>query len=413
MNWLERFIRWLTGDLSAEGEVPESAAPAPMPAPVPKPTPPTEEPESAPTREIPGGPAPARETDPVNDAEAYGVSVERITPPPGTTYWRVRRVHHLTPQENGGRHHIYLDALDEAGQRLYNSRSKIAWEGGEFTVTIDKPTNEPGANYPMYKWQKCTVAMLGAPSDAVHGLSSSHPDEPNPDGSSSGNTLFHHSFLVEFQRAVAQAETPAPEPDPAQGIIEGKVQGGEGLLLQLLKDGAVLAQGQLGRGGAFRLRSLDRGLYEVRILREAGGALVVASGPVRVESSTPVAVNLTVPGVTPPVPGPIPVPVPAPLPAPTPPPPSPGEDDPLFARYVLFGPADHPHTRVHLLLLADKLAAQAVAFGFRAEDAAQAAHVIIIGGEESVSAQVAADLVAAGATVRRVAGSPSAIRRAL
>ncbi len=395
MNWLERFIRWLTGDLPAPTPSTEAAIPDPAPNPAP-------DPDAAPTRELPGGPAPTRETADTNDPAAYGVTTERVDAPPGTTYWRVRRVHHLGPQENGGRHHIYLDAVDEAGQRVYNSQAKITWEGGEFTVTVDKPTSEPGANYPMYKWQTCTVVMLGAPSDAVHGLSASHPDEPNPDGSSSGNTLFHHSFLVEFERAVAEGTAPEPSPTPSplpiQGMIQGTVDGGGGMMLQLLREGTVLAQGKLGRGGAFRLRSLDPGSYEIQVRQEVDSPVLVASGPVTVDSPEPVTVNLAVPSESPPAPMP---------------PPQPEDDGTIFTHYVLFGSADRPQTRVHLLLLAEKLAAQAIPFGFLPEEAVLAEQITIIGGPEDVSPQTAANLVAAGSTVRRVTGSGITIYNAL
>ncbi len=385
MSWLERLIRWLTGD-QPQKDLPE--------------------PETAPTREMPN--APARDVDPANDAGAYGVAITRLNPAPGATFWRVKRVHHLTPDENRGNHHIYLDALDEAGQRLYGSQAKVTWEGGDFVVTVDKPANEAGANYPMYKWQKCAVEMVGAPSDTVHGLSSSHPDEPNPDGSQSGNTLFHHSFLVEFQRTRSQDDLPAPAPVPASGTIQGRVSGGEGLILQLHRAGELLAQGKLGKGGAFRLRSLDPGVYTLHILGEGDPAPVVTSAPITVAGADPVQIDLTVPGSEPvPVPAPAPVPVPVPVPVPAPAP------DHLFDRYVLFGPTDQPATRVHLLLLTEKLAAQSIPFGFRPDEAAHAAHVTIIGGQDGVSAQVAADLVAQGVTVRRVAGDAAAIRGAV
>ncbi len=55
------------------------------------------------------------------------------------------------------------------------------------------------------------------PSDKVRGISSGHPDEPYPDGTQSGNTLFHHSFLVIFQEVTApQAVT--------TGTIQGRVE---------------------------------------------------------------------------------------------------------------------------------------------------------------------------------------------
>ncbi|MBK7204336.1 hypothetical protein [Candidatus Amarolinea dominans] len=38
--------------------------------------------------------------EPVNDAAAYGVGIEETQPENGSLYWRVHRVHHLTPEEN-------------------------------------------------------------------------------------------------------------------------------------------------------------------------------------------------------------------------------------------------------------------------------------------------------------------------
>lgn len=186
----------------------------------------------------------------------------------------------------------------------------------------------------------------------------------------------------------------SPPPLPTQGVIQGRVNGGEGMILQLHRDGTLLAQGKLGRGGTFRLRSLEPGIYTIHILREGEEMPRVTSGPVTVTGADPVQVNLSMPGAEP---------APAPEPG----------FGRLFHGYVLFGPPSHEATRIHLLLLTDKLAAQAIPFGFRAEEAAHAAQVTIIGGEEGVSAQAAAGLVAQGVTVRRVAGDAGAIRGAV
>ena len=40
---------------------------------------------------------------PVNDAAAYGVSIEEAKPTSGQLYWKVQRVHHLTADENNFR----------------------------------------------------------------------------------------------------------------------------------------------------------------------------------------------------------------------------------------------------------------------------------------------------------------------
>ncbi|MEZ4638330.1 MAG: hypothetical protein R2856_25805 [Caldilineaceae bacterium] len=129
-----------------------------------------------------------------NNAGAYDVTIEEANVTPGADYWRVTRVYHLAPQENNGRHHIFLEGLSPEGVRIRTSQALITWDGGEQKVTLDKPESEPGANFPMWKWQVCSVKMLGLPSDSVHGLRTNHPDEPNPSGGGAGNTLFHHSF---------------------------------------------------------------------------------------------------------------------------------------------------------------------------------------------------------------------------
>jgi hypothetical protein len=151
--------------------------------------------------------------EPINDAAAYGVTIVPADVPEGATYWRAVRVHHLTPEENQGRHHIFLDALDEAGSRVFGAQARVTWPGGEQILTVDKPLGEPGTNFPMWKWQICAVEMLGLPSDRVENLHTGHPDEPP----GQGNTLFHHSFEVVFQRAVSSAVQPPP---PGDKLIE-------------------------------------------------------------------------------------------------------------------------------------------------------------------------------------------------
>ena len=114
-------------------------------------------------------------SDPINDATAYDVRIVETEIAPGETYWKVIRVHHLTPQENNGKHHIFVDVIDEAGNRIYNSRVRIAWAGDSDIIIVDKPLDEPGANYPMWKWQICSAEVVGAPSDRVENLSSGSP----------------------------------------------------------------------------------------------------------------------------------------------------------------------------------------------------------------------------------------------
>ena len=238
---------------------------------------------------------------PLNDAEAYGVRVEPVKVAPDQWYWRVVKVHHLAPEENGGNHHIYLDVLDPAlpdatnalGGRVSGARLKVTWEGGESIVKVDKPLNEPGANYPVWKSQDCAVGALGLeghelPSDRVTGLHTRHADE------ASGNTWGHHSFSVIFVRTQAASS------------------GGKSIAL-----------------------------------------------------------------------------------------------------YVLFGAAEQPATAVNLLLAQEYLLTFRPAFGFNPTEAAGASRVTIIADEKAVSAQIVADLTAAGAAVERISGTTAEVAAAL
>lgn len=242
MSSMDRFVRWLTGEEEAENSSPDanpSLGENPFLG------------ERNLSRKVDSTGLPALET----NAEPYGVTVETATVAPGTAYWRLTRVHHLSADENRGRHHIYIDARKADGSRAFNTQAHITWEGGEHTTTLDKPINEPAANFPMFKWQKCTVEMLGMPSDKAHGISSSHPDEPNPDNSPSGNTLFHHSFLVIFQEVVAPQSA-------ATGEIRGRVEHSrDGLAVELRQAGAVKATAPVAGDGTFAFENVAPGDY--------------------------------------------------------------------------------------------------------------------------------------------------------
>ena len=90
---------------------------------------------------------PASSLEVVNDATPYGVSVIPAEVVPGQTFWKVILIHHLTPEENRGSHNIYLDVLDEADQRVYGTRIRMAWQAGSGIGVVDKPPNEPGTNF--------------------------------------------------------------------------------------------------------------------------------------------------------------------------------------------------------------------------------------------------------------------------
>jgi hypothetical protein len=169
----------------------------------------------------------ARGGEPQNDAQPFGVQIETARVRPGTWYWKAVRVHHLTPEENGGKHHIFMDLFESvpAGgeeqrlRRLDGGRLRVTWNGESQVVVIDKPADEPGTNLPMWRGQLCSVEALGLPgaelpSDRVTGIHTDHPEE------GMGTTRFHHSFSVAFVKAqAATTDEVATEDQPVPHYV--------------------------------------------------------------------------------------------------------------------------------------------------------------------------------------------------
>jgi hypothetical protein len=459
MSSMDRFVRWLTGEEGNENHSPDE-----------NPSLGGENPsfgERSLSRGVDSAGLPALES----NAEPYGVTIETATVAPGTSYWRLTRVHHLSPEENKGRHHIYIDALKADGNRAFNTQARITSEGEEHTTTLDKPLNEPAANFPMFKWQKCTVAMQGMPSDKAHGITSNHPDEPNPDNSQSGNTLFHHSFLVLFQEVVAPQSV-------ATGEIRGRVEHSrDGLSVELRQAGAVKASTPVAGNGTFGFEKVAPGDYILGLedqsipvqvqagktaepvlvlavsesiiegtVHGGGGLLlrlvlvgeVIAEGPLGQSGSfrlrnlgaglyhlhvlAPSQSELLVKSgalamdgrnkrsveLTVPTPEPEPTPEPPmPVPVPVVPPVVASSSGSPLDHYVLFPDTDSPENRAQLTALFPQLAQKNLAFGFDHREAAQAKAVTVVGAGDSIPASQLDFLASKGVQVKRLAGTPA------
>ena len=57
----------------------------------------------------------------------YGVRIEPADVAAGETYWRAIGVHHLTPEENQANYTIFIEALDESGQRVAGAPVWAGW----------------------------------------------------------------------------------------------------------------------------------------------------------------------------------------------------------------------------------------------------------------------------------------------
>ena len=395
--------------------------------------------------------------DAVNDAQGYGVTIVPATVAAGAWYWQAVRVHHLMPEENSGKHHIFLDLLDPAtapnpgslGGQVYGARARITWDGGEQTVTIDKPLNEPGANCPMWKWQVCDVVALGLPteelpSDRVIGMHTGHPDE------APGNTLFHHSFSVTFLKVRK------PDQVYTDSGIYGVIHNAAGRTAQLLRAETVVSSQVVAGDETFRFTDLGAGEYLVAV-----GGTQLRSTPVRVNGQDQAYLDLTlvlaestisgrvrngvgrtlwltrsgtqvttqavgvdeayrfaelVAGIyrvavagTQVTSAPITLTgmdaatVDLIVPVAT----------PALTHYVLFGPTDRPSSWAYLLLAQDYLLAFEPAFGSHPGEAESASMVTILAGPDAVSTDVENRLAAAGKLVQRIAGSVTEVAAAL
>ena len=246
--------------------------------------------------------------------------MEPVSPTPGTWYWRVLNVHHLQPAENGGNHHLFLDAwTSPAGaeegaqlQRAYGARFRVSWPGREEIVTVDKSPGEPGTNFPLWKWQVVSVEALGLPghdlpSDRVVGISTAHPDE------APGNTLFHHSFHVTFYLTLA------PGAPIHNSEVSGRVRNGAGRTIVLVRDTEEVGRQVVAGDGTYCFDGLAPGRY-----RGVIEGAPVQSGVLTLDGTNMVTSDLELPTAGRP-----------------------------FVHYVLFGPAGHPATWANLVLAQD------------------------------------------------------------
>lgn len=214
----------------------------------------------------------------------------------GETYWKVIGVHHLLPDENRSNHNVFLEALDENGQRVKNP---IAWAGWTWQgrrdneradpVPLDKPIGEAAGNIALHDGQIASVWINGQArdgkdkSDRVENLDIIHPDEPGPNGEK-WNTIGHHSFYVVFQRtrkeaAVGQgtqtttSPTGGTGPTTSQttssgqvvtsGVISGQITNGRGYQVRLLQGNTIVAEKATDNNGTFRFEGVPVGVYRL------------------------------------------------------------------------------------------------------------------------------------------------------
>lgn len=146
-----------------------------------------------------------------HQAMAYGVRVEQMELT--RSCWCATLIYHLSPEANKGKRGVYVQAVDERGQRVRDKSLRImyTWEGRQpwehvIPAVLDKRDGPEEIGHGMIdiNWgQRLSVWLIdgGTISDIVGNLHSMHPAEYAPSGDK-WNYEGHHSFLVRFQRVI-------------------------------------------------------------------------------------------------------------------------------------------------------------------------------------------------------------------
>jgi CRP-like cAMP-binding protein len=151
----------------------------------------------------PAEPEPEARSAPVEQSRAWdgrlsqlGVSVADAGVGSGQPYWRLIEARWESEAEAGGKHHLFVEVLDESGQRIIGQPVTVFWGGGGDTiVTENKPAPEYASNYPMYKaGNSYNVKVDGLPSDVLQGAGLGTPDLPF-------HTI-HTNVLLTFKKSV-------------------------------------------------------------------------------------------------------------------------------------------------------------------------------------------------------------------
>lgn len=124
-----------------------------------------------------------------------GVRVEPASVSQGQPYWRLVDAYWTDESESAGRHSIYIEVLDAAGNRALGQQVIVEWTDGSATlVAKDVPPPEYSVNFPMYSvLGSYAVRVLGYPSDRICGLGLGTIEAPN--------FTIHTCFYLTFRLA--------------------------------------------------------------------------------------------------------------------------------------------------------------------------------------------------------------------
>jgi hypothetical protein len=165
---------------------------------------------------------PVPTTEPIQPAPAVwdsrldqrGIVVSAADVAPGQTYWRLVSGVWYDEQEAGGRHHTWVDLIDEETHRMIGVPVRFYWKDGEVVRNTEAKPGEPyAADFDMY-----AVAPAygvgphdGRPAEGVWGMGLGSIEQPL-------HTI-HTSYKFIWQLTVYEATaepTATPTPDPTE-----------------------------------------------------------------------------------------------------------------------------------------------------------------------------------------------------
>jgi CRP-like cAMP-binding protein len=141
-------------------------------------------------------------------AQAAPVALAAAEPPKPTVQFKLAEMRRLTPCENRGKHNIFIKVVDAAGNPV-DGVNLVQTPAGQPGNVLDKMVSGakgPGlAEFVMWKGAEYSVYVTNdganpASTDIAQPLHSNFTDEAKCSDGEGGNTLFHNSFNVVFQK---------------------------------------------------------------------------------------------------------------------------------------------------------------------------------------------------------------------
>lgn len=142
---------------------------------------------------------------------------------PGATVWKIVKAQFFPVGtgvgESGGRHHVYVEAIDEHGIPTAGIVFNYSWPGKTVPIVTNGKTGFDAANQP-FSEGKNAFTVSGPNADTVQGIGMG---QDMPGGWNAG---IHTSTLLRYQRMIEEGsstgETPVDPPptNPVKTVVE-------------------------------------------------------------------------------------------------------------------------------------------------------------------------------------------------